>query len=264
MAIIKNVISYGGGPKPGEVAIGYDAGGKTLVLPGANGNADYLFYNAKQLLDWTAPLDRVVSGVSMFQLSGLTSINMTFPELINGTLALSSCYSVYGHIVVVAPKLTNATSFIRDCRNAKSAHVDIPSATNLGATLWDLHSATDVYIRASSVTDAPRLCVNCKVMVRFAGELPKLKTAQNMFEACPKLAEFVPELPSLENAPGAFSGCKLTRESVAGIVQSVPAYDSGNHNIDIGVDSTLLTQEDQDALDAIMVAKGWTVTWHRN
>lgn len=59
-------------------------------------------------------------------------------------------------------------------------------------------------------------------------------------------------------------GCKLSKASVEKIAETIPTYTSGSHPITIGVDSTSITQAEQDAANAILVGKGWTVSWERN
>lgn len=60
-----------------------------------------------------------------------------------------------------------------------------------------------------------------------------------------------------------FYGCKLDKASVQNIVDTIPTWTSDTHKISIGVDSTKITQAEQDAFNTTLVGKGWTVTWQR-
>lgn len=60
-----------------------------------------------------------------------------------------------------------------------------------------------------------------------------------------------------------FYACKLNKASVQKIADTIPTV-SGTHRITIGIDSTQITQEEQDAFNTTIVGKGWTTTWQRN
>lgn len=86
-----------------------------------------------------------------------------------------------------------------------------------------------------------------------------------MFYDCSNLTSFSAALPnSLTDAIYMFLNCKLDKASVQNIVDTIPTWTSGTHKITIGVDSTKITQEEQDAFNTTLVGKGWTVTWQRN
>lgn len=85
-----------------------------------------------------------------------------------------------------------------------------------------------------------------------------------MFSDCSGLTSFSAALPnSLSTATSMFYGCKLDKASVQNIVDTIPTWTSGTHRIAIGVDSTKITQAEQDAFNTTLVGKGWTVTWQR-
>ena len=91
-----------------------------------------------------------------------------------------------------------------------------------------------------------------------------LSDASYMFNGCTNLTEWTVDLPSgLSDASWMFDGCKLNKASVQKIADSIPTV-SGTHRITIGIDSTQITQAEQDAFNTTIVNKGWTVTWERN
>lgn len=97
-------------------------------------------------------------------------------------------------------------------------------------------------------------------------ETPIMTNGAQMFINCSSLSHFRGDLSSLTGASGMFSGCKLDLESVQHIASSInnATSVSGSHPITIGVDSTKVAQSQQDSANAILVGKGWTVTWQRN
>lgn len=98
----------------------------------------------------------------------------------------------------------------------------------------------------------------------FTGDLPSLTTGTFMFYSCSNLTSFTGDLSSLTTGTDMFLGCKLDLTSVNLIANSLPTLTSGSHPITIGVDSTQVTQAQQDAANATLVSKGWTATWQRN
>lgn len=101
-------------------------------------------------------------------------------------------------------------------------------------------------------------------MTSWNADLPALSNGEWMFHYCDKLTSFDGALSSLSGGNFMFDSCKLDLTSVNRIVSAVPSYTSGSHTIHIGVDRNNVSQEQQDAANAIMVGKGWTVTWRRN
>jgi hypothetical protein len=107
---------------------------------------------------------------------------------------------------------------------------------------------------------------------KFQSDLPRLVNGTGMFDSCPLLKEFTGSLPMLQQGDNMFKGCKLNPQSVIYIIESLPTYESGTHNITIGIDCA----QNNDALDAFaqeagyinrvdmherLFAKGWTTTW---
>ena len=92
-------------------------------------------------------------------------------------------------------------------------------------------------------------------------KLLKLSAAYQMFNNTPlKHIEDDLALISLNAADNMFSGCQLDAESVPRILDSLPSYTSGTHNIGLGIH--IDHQGDETVLAAIAnaEAKGWTLT----
>jgi hypothetical protein len=85
----------------------------------------------------------------------------------------------------------------------------------------------------------------------FVGSLGKLTNGTSMF-ANSSLTEFCADLGSLQDGTSMFAGCTLSEESIVFIVDSLPAYTTGTHTINLG---TTVPAE----LKAEAEGKGWTV-----
>lgn len=106
---------------------------------------------------------------------------------------------------------------------------------------------------------------DCIILESFGVALPSLVNADYMFMYDENLTSFTSVLSdSLTSADFMFSCCKLDKASVQNIANTIPTWMSGTHKITIGVDSSKITQAEQDAFNATIVGKGWTVTWERN
>lgn len=116
-----------------------------------------------------------------------------------------------------------------------------------------------------SLTTATNMFIRCEKLESFSGDLHNLKTALNMFMWCYELKHFYSGpsgLASLTSGGSMFADSKLDLESVQHIADTInPGVSSGS--IKISVDKGLVTQEQQDVLDAQFRAKNWTVTWAR-
>lgn len=92
-------------------------------------------------------------------------------------------------------------------------------------------------------------------------DMPALKNGRQMFWGCP-LTSFAGNLSSLEDGWGMFGkNCKLDYDSIVNIIDGLPVYDSGNHEITIGYISTI-PQVEIAALELELKAKGWSVYWY--
>ena len=98
---------------------------------------------------------------------------------------------------------------------------------------------------------------SCAALTTFIGDLSALKHGNQMFMNC-SLTTFIGDLSSLEYGDNMFQGCKLSTENALEIVESLPTYTSGRHNIRINVvsgNSSLLGE-----IAELAEAKGWTLT----
>lgn len=92
-------------------------------------------------------------------------------------------------------------------------------------------------------------------------DMPALKSGRQMFWGCP-LTSFTGDLSSLSDGWGMFGkNCKLDYDSIVNIIDGLPFYDNGTHEITIGYSSTI-QQTEIAALEQELNAKGWQVSWY--
>lgn len=106
-----------------------------------------------------------------------------------------------------------------------------------------------------------------KTLIIFDAQLPDdAEDTSDMFSGCTSLRVFNSDMPSsLMRAMDMFKGCKLNKASVRRIVETMPTGAGGySSRITIGIDSSEITQVEQNEFRDIMSGKGWTVSWERN
>lgn len=236
----------GGGEKiaPGEVVIGGTHGSVTIADLNTMSSAT-LFLNATELPE------------------GVTLENLT-SGLIGGSLNTNYIAMTFG--------TTRNSAFPYGAIFAKYTGRRLPSSINLARL------TTAFYMFAYSELEEVKLSLPAlydQQQGMFSGSLnlvsaevetPIMTSGLQMFINCSSLSHFRGDLSSLTAAGGMFSGCKLDLESVQHIISNINNAVSirGTHSITIGVDSNKVTQSQQDSANAILVGKGWTVTWQRN
>lgn len=116
----------------------------------------------------------------------------------------------------------------------------------------------------TKVTNGTSMFEGCTGITNCKSALGYLEDGTDMFKGCTSFKSISSSLKSLVTAPGMFSGCKLDTQSMALIVNKIKPYGGGTHEITIGVDSSQISQAQQNAANVVMTSKGWTVTWERN
>jgi hypothetical protein len=92
------------------------------------------------------------------------------------------------------------------------------------------------------------------------GELPLATNGTETFAGVSTLEIFDGTLPALSTGSGMFRDCQLNKESALRVLTSIPAHESGTHQITVGIHVDNKT--DEEVLDEIERARsrGWTVT----
>jgi hypothetical protein len=99
---------------------------------------------------------------------------------------------------------------------------------------------------------------------RITSNFPSLTSAQNAFYDCSNLSVFRGDLSKLSNGTSLFYNCILDKDSVKFLSENLPTYTSGTHNITIGIQKSLETDEEVLVAIATIKSKGWTVTTQWN
>lgn len=114
------------------------------------------------------------------------------------------------------------------------------------------------------VTNGTSMFEGCTGITGCVATLINLEDGTNMFKGC-NLREASVSLQNLVTAPGMFSGCQLGVQTMISLINRTKTWtDGGTHEITIGVNSTAVTQAQQDSANTTLTNKGWTVTWERN
>lgn len=185
-----------------------------------------------------------------------------------GTALKGKLFNLYG-ATSVGPDvdgsaLTDGSFMFRSRSNLTSFTTDLPNLTNGYYMFCYCHGLISFSGDLPSLTSAVVMFEDCNNLISFSGDLSSLVNGTSMFSMCSKLTSFSGALSALDTGVGMFNSCKLDNNSLQNIVTTIKSWDSGTHNIGIGVDSNLVTQAQQDEADAILRGKGWTVIWKRN
>ena len=92
-----------------------------------------------------------------------------------------------------------------------------------------------------NLKDGGYMFYSCNELTTFIGDLSSLKDGNNMFYDCTKLTTFIGDLSSLENGYGMFengdvnASSKLNAESVECILETIPTYTDGSHDLHLGI-----------------------------
>lgn len=160
--------------------------------------------------------------------------------------------------------LFTGATFTRSVFNA-------PVITSMYDCMNECKKMTEVILNTPKLTDGRYMCNNCINLKTVSGDLSKLQNGYEAFKNTP-VENFYCEVPCLSNGYRFLTiggnttdvGARLNKESALRILNSVPSYTSGTHQLQIGIH--IRHKEDETVLNAIANAevKGWTMTVHWN
>ena len=183
------------------------------------------------------------------------------------------------------PKLTEAYYVFRNASKLKKARVSLPVLTNNQRSFFEDCPLEELYVHAPNLTNLEAFIIGAKFteitedmivhgditnlaffgrkmpnLRRVALSLPKVTYMTHSFTNCGLLTSFECDLPSLSNADSSFDRSILNKESTLRILNTIPSYSSGTHNLGLGIHIDHKT--DEEVLTAIDNAevKGWTLT----
>lgn len=182
------------------------------------------------------------------------------PKLKNGKSFFSRCSNLVSPQVYEFPELVETFLLFGRCASMTFLKLVVPKVTNLWQIVWQSQNLRHVVIVGDNITVLKATFGELKNIEIVECNTSKVQDAQLAFCYAPNLKEFPLEYPSLTNAPRMFEGNTMTGQQAITVLNSIPAYTSGTHNITMGIHIDY--QTDADVLAAIdnAAAKGWTVT----
>lgn len=202
-----------------------------------NGNG--MFNNCTNLNSFSGDLSNLEIGTMMFSSTPINLFSGDLGSLTNGQGMFNGC--------------SNLTQFSGDLSNLEIGSMMFSRCSNLPSFSGDL----------SSLGRGDGMFTNCTNLTSFSGDLSSLIDGQGMFNNAP-LTSFSSNLSSLINGQFMFGGCNLDADSVRNITLTInnvtddPVLDtSTDHNLDLGVNTSILTNTQTKNDFGIIIYKGW-------
>ena len=216
-----------------------------------------LFFGSEGLI-FDSPLTCLVDGSYMFY----GCINLSISE--KTLLSLGADTSV---------PMTTKGMFMNTTMNPTHFY---PKEIGSNSFYYDVNSDDDEYWRGAvsynyiKLVNAESMFSGCSSLVSFETSLRPWRiimtndfntdvpyfNGKNMFYNCTSLSYVVTDLGSLENGEGMFYNCKLGVESIWSIAHSIRKT-TGNERFDIGIDPSLLSDEQVKNILGLIKYKGW-------
>lgn len=208
----------------------------------------YMFYGCSNLTEFRcSSMPSLTSGGSMFYgCSGLTEFRCDMPSLTSGSQMFNGCTG----LTTIESDLSswNGGRLFTSVDNIKTIKADLSSYKPDGS----MYTSFFAYMSK---------------LEWFEGSLRSAVKTDYLLLNAPKVKHFKTDLSSLTSAQSMFSsGSKLDKETVESIVNTIKDLAAAGTTgyITLPIDSTQITQAEQDAFNAIITGKGWTTTWKRN
>lgn len=187
--------------------------------------------------------------------------------LVDGTRMFLNCTTLTSWTTDL-PNLTSGSSMFNGCTGLTSWAVDLLSLTNGFYMFSGCSGLTSWTAALPNLTEGTNMFTRCSNLTSWTTALPKLTNGNTMFSTCTALTSWNVDLPRLTNGTAMFSGCNLDEPSVLRILNSIPTYTSGTHNLQLGKRTNYLNSTDIAALlnTTTPIAatnysyKGWTIT----
>lgn len=209
--------------------------GQLIVGNGADGTKTTLFDAAT-----------ATNGYYMFyRCTKLTSFSVALPNLTNGDSMFYNCTSLTSFTGDLS-SLTDGDNMFNGCTGLTSWTVDLPNLTN-GSYMF----------------------YSCTGLTSWNANLPNLTNGSSMFHRCTSLTSWNVALPNLTNGSSMFNSCNLDEASVLRILNSIPTWTSGTHQLHLGKRTNYLNSTDIATLLSTTTPiaaktnysyKGWTIT----
>lgn len=215
--------------------------------------------------EWVYPLPELTSfgagwGEHFFS-KAMVKWSVPLPKAINLNNVWAYCNNLQ-HLDIYAPSATQISNAGRGCGKIKYYKLYAPKATLVSVIASYNSVLQEVELDTPNVTNAEGYFFYSYGLQRVkcnADMFHNVTNGKNMYLDNRNLIEFPTSYPALSAANGMFSGCRITGQQAISILNSIPAYSSGTHEITMGIHIDY--QNDAEVLAAIdaATAKGWTV-----
>lgn len=221
------------------------------------------YKNDLTIRDWNYKLDNLTNADNLFKNGSIERFNADLPKCTSANYMFER-NSYLNEINGDFPLITSARYmfWFTGLRQTKDNYPNITSANGMFEQCTLLTTSSAKFPSATAIESTFNGCVR---LCSFYGAFPKGTYGLNVFYNNYNLSIFDADLPSLTNAQNMFNGTILNKTSVLRIANSIPTYTSGTHNIIIGIQKSLETDEEVLAAIELIKSKGWTVTtqWNR-
>lgn len=238
-------------------------------------NANQMFEGTKietvSHLEGRADFSSVTLAERMFaECLSLTSVKAKFTSLKDAKDMFYNCSALTEIDCEWTDNLSVTSGMFYNCTGLTQFNADLSKVYD-ASSMFAYTSLASFSGSLCSLTNGENMFYGCSNFTSFIGDLSSLRNADSMFVDT-QLAEFQAPLTSLQSGNNMFSGCRLTPQSVMAIVDSLPSYSNGEHNITIGINcsdnqsekdyfAAQAEYDDWETLNSVLVSKGWTVTW---
>ena len=214
----------------------------------------------------SVPMTTSSTGQWWFYNSPIKSIDIELPILKTAQYMFRG--SSLSNVKLSLPLVTTDQRSMFESCPIDFLYLNAPRLTNLCALLantnGNLEEISTENLIVGNVTDLSFFARNATNLKRVFFSFNYVTNGFYTFEKDINLCVFDSELPKLSEGDGMFASCQLDKSSSLKVLNSIPSYTSGTHNITMGIH--IDHQNDTEVLAAIENAssKGWTVTYQWN
>ena len=213
--------------------------------------------------EWNYKLDNLTNADKLFDTaSTIRKFNVDLPNVTSSTELFDGCYELTD-LNGSVPKSTWMPYLLCDTK-IREKNFEFPAATRANGVFLRCYRLTESEAKFPVATNTQGCYQASYRLTRFGGEIPLSKEIDTMFYDCYNLSNFEADIPKGSTATNMFHNCLLNKESVLRISNTLPTYTSGTHNIKLGINKELETDEEVLAAITTIKSKGWTVTTQWN
>jgi hypothetical protein len=217
----------------------------------------------KELTAFNVPLPKLATAHGLFSKAAFRTFKWPLNELVNARQMFSQSSLEFFDISL--PKATDVfqmffynanLKFIRTYIPKGSLHCFCNESKKLEEVECDLGQKRNL--------TADQAFENCTALKKITLGDTGISNLNRTFNLCKSLSELYATFSSLSGSLSAFNGCILNADSALRVLNSIPSYTSGEHQLTIGIHVDLKTDDEVLAAIANAESKGWamTVQWN--